>query len=80
MFIPVNIPDTDCDTCGRSWNSLEVCLGDDGQWCADLTIGCYGGASYEGDRAGLIAFLRQDCSRAVNADDLERAIRALEAA
>lgn len=79
MNIPVNIPDGRCDTCGTSWNELTIDIDDDGQWEATLTVGCYGRARYEGDRAGLIEWLREDCAFAVAPDVLRRAIDRLEA-
>lgn len=80
MNIPLNVQPTDCDTCGRSYDELEIAFDDDGEWAAYLSLGCYGGGSYKGNREGLVTWLRENVTRIVDPDDLDRHIRLIEEA
>jgi hypothetical protein len=51
--------DTDCDTCGMSWNSLELVTEADGQWTASLRYGCYGGLTVSSSDPHLDEQLRE---------------------
>ena len=37
--------DSDCDTCGWTWNSLRLEEWDDDIWQLVMSVGCYGGES-----------------------------------
>jgi len=37
--------DSDCDTCGWTWNTLRLEEWDDDLWCVTMHVGCYGGES-----------------------------------
>lgn len=62
--VDLNHPDTEpCETCGSSWDELEI------NWSANdevavvfearMSLGCYGGDSYTGDKAGLVKWLME---------------------
>jgi len=55
--------DSDCESCGWSWNELEFSIEDEyNEWNAQARVGCYGGEqidrySTEEDRADFYQFL-----------------------
>ncbi|MBM4592636.1 hypothetical protein GS454_04605 [Rhodococcus hoagii] len=53
-------PDDDyCDSCGYSYNELDLYEYENGTIEIHTTLGCTGGWSFEGDRAEAVAKIRE---------------------
>lgn len=79
MDIEVNVEPSYCELCGSDWPSVSVeFVGP--HWSGRSEIGCYGGSAFEGDREGVIHWLRDECASMVDAKVLATAIQHLRAA